>query len=254
MKRAQAELEAVKLQNFELAESDRLKQQFIAHVSHELRTPLNSIMGFSELLQKRITPDADSQSAEFVKCIRRSGLNLQGLIQELLDLSRIQAKGLTLRPQSFDLCRLITEVTEDLASLAEPKSLTLATDLPATLEVFNDDGRMRQVIVNLVSNAIKFTERGSVTVRLQTPSPDRFVLAVQDTGVGIEPADQAHIFEEFWQVNRDPKLKSKGTGLGLAIVHAIVQAMGGTVTLESTRYLGTTFFVELPRWIQIEPS
>lgn len=254
IKRAHAELQTVKLQNLELAESDRLKQQFLANVSHELRTPLNSIIGFSSLLQPRMREHPDPKCGDMVNRIQRSGRNLMLLIQELLDYSKLKGGHVVLRPTSFDLCSLITETLEELTYLAEQKSIKLATNLPDTLDITNDTSRMRQIIVNLVSNAIKFTDRGSVTVKLQAVSPDRFVLVVQDTGVGIDLADQTHIFEEFWQVNQDPKLKSVGTGLGLAIVNSIVRSMEGTIALESTLNLGTTFRVELPRWIQTERS
>lgn len=249
-KKAQAELEQVKLHNMQLLERDRLKQQFLASVSHELRTPLNSIVGFSSLLQQHMSNGHNAKYGEWAGRIHRNGQNLLLMIQELLDFAEFKGNLSALKPKTFDLCSLIHETLEELGCLADQKSLTLKTNLPPTLEVFNDPKRMRQVLVNLVSNAIKFTNQGSVTVKLQRENEDYIVLMVQDTGIGIAPEHQANVFKEFWQVNEQRHHKSCGTGLGLAIVHSIVQSMGGEITLESQPRLGTTFRIRLPRQLE----
>jgi PAS domain S-box-containing protein len=254
LKKAQAELEQAKLQNMELLESDRLKQRFLANVSHELRTPLNSIVGFSSLLQQHMSDGPNAKYGEWAGRIHRNGQNLLLMIQELLDFAEFQGSLAALKPKTFDLCPLIHETLEELGCLADQKSLTLKTNMPETFEVFNDPKRLRQVLVNLVNNAIKFTNHGSVTVKLQRENDDYFVLMVQDTGVGIAPEDQANVFKEFWQVQEHRDHKSSGTGLGLAIVHSIVQSMGGEVTLSSQPRLGTTFRICLPCQISVPVS
>jgi PAS domain S-box-containing protein len=245
MKRSQIELQRVKLQNMELAEQDRLKEQFLAHVSHELRSPLNSIIGFSTLLQQKFAPNVEEpanggkdSATKMATCINRSGKNLLLLIEELLDFSQLKAGNLGLQPDSFDLCPLVQETLEDLSYLADQKSLKLQAMLPEKLAVYQDATRLRQILVNLVNNAIKFTHQGGVTVTLAAVEPDRLQLRVQDTGIGIAPADQEHIFKEFWQVRQSEHTRVSGTGLGLAIVQSLVRNMGGTIALKSQPRLG----------------
>lgn len=247
LKRLQAEQQQLKLQNMELVESDRLKQQFLANVSHELRTPLNSIIGFSDILQRGLnSPEFDGYQ-RMARRIHCNGQQLLFLIQDLLDFSYLKSGNPTLRSEPFDVCALVEQVLEELAFLAEQNSLSLRTDLPASLDVVNDPKRLRQVLFNLVNNAIKFTATGEVLVRVRSVAAEEILIEVQDTGVGIAPEHQNNIFREFWQLQQTTTNKSSGTGLGLAIVQAIVRSMAGTIACDSRVGQGTTFAIALPR-------
>jgi len=250
-KRNEAQLLESQLQNLELIESDRLKDQFMATISHELRTPMNAILGFSHLLLKRISASEDENLANMVERIVGNSQHLLGLIEELLDFSKLKAKRLQLRITGFDLIRVADETIQELRSLADQKGIELKLDVAQqTLPIINDPIRIKQVITNLLSNAIKFTEVGQVTLGLWELPEGRILLAVQDTGVGINPADQDRIFQEFWQVNQSTTRNNGGTGLGLAIVRALVELMEGRIAIESEVGRGTTLRIELPRQVQ----
>ncbi|MBW4528117.1 MAG: PAS domain-containing protein [Phormidium tanganyikae FI6-MK23] len=250
-KRSEAQLHEAKLQNLELAESDRLKDQFMATISHELRTPMNAILGFSHLLLKRVASLEDQNLAHMVDRILRNSQHLLELIEELLDFSKLKSRRLQLRPTGFDLTKIATDTAQELRCLADQKGIALNVDIAQeTLSIVNDPVRVRQIITNLLSNAIKFTEVGQVTLGIWELPEGRILLAVQDTGIGIDPSDHDRVFHEFWQVNQSSTRNSGGTGLGLAIVHALVELMGGTISIESKIGQGTTFRVELPRQLQ----
>ncbi|NJL45242.1 MAG: response regulator [Leptolyngbyaceae cyanobacterium SM2_3_12] len=242
-------------QNLKLLEAYRVKSEFLATMSHELRTPLNAIMGFSQILDSQSKGSLNTHQVEMVKRIFANGTHLLNLVNDILDLSKLEAQRLTLSPQVVDLNRLVMTTLSDLKSLAEGKSLTLEAGV--ALEdpiVINDEHRLRQVLVNLVSNAIKFTEQGVVRVTVTAPRPGWVTLAVADTGIGIAPEQQPHIFEAFRQIDQSIRRRNSGTGLGLAIIHSLVTLMGGTITVESQPGAGTTFEVTLPRWLESYPS
>ncbi len=164
--------------------------------------------------------------------------------------SKLKANRLELRLDAFDLAELATTTTEELRSLAEQKAIDLQVHLAkSNIPVVNDRMRLRQVLVNLISNAIKFTETGSVTLEIWELPEGRLAIIVSDTGIGIDLADQSRIFQEFWQVDQTSTRKNNGTGLGLAIANALVQLMHGTSSVESQLEAGSTFRVELPRRI-----
>lgn len=250
-KQAEEQLRQVQMQNMQLLEADRLKSQFIATLSHELRTPMNAILGFSELLLRQF--QQHHQEPQFNKMVERifsNGRHLLKLIEEMLDFSRLKAHRLELHLEPFDLAEFAKEIIEELHPLADQKLLDFEVYIaPSNLLIINDPTRLRQVITNLVSNAIKFTEAGSVRVEIQELPEDRVQISVKDTGIGIDPTDQSRIFQEFWQVNQSTTRRYEGTGLGLAIVYALVQLMQGTITVESEPGKGTLFQIELPRWI-----
>ncbi|MGI0486278.1 ATP-binding protein [Pantanalinema rosaneae CENA516] len=244
-------LRQVQLQNLELQEADRLKNQFLAMISHELRTPMNAILGFSEVLLRRFHHQQDLQYAGMIERIFRNGKHLLTLIEDLLDVSKIQAEQLELRLEPFNLAELISSTVDDLRSLAEQKALILNLQLPEPeISVVNDRLRMQQVLINLLSNAIKFTEIGSIQIELLELPEGRLAITVSDTGIGIAPADQEQIFQKFWQVNQSTTRKHGGTGLGLAISKALVELMQGSISVESQLGQGTTFRIEIPRWVQ----
>ena len=247
-KRAEEQLYQLQLQNLQLIEADRLKTQFMATISHELRTPMNAILGFSELLLRRLRPQYDPQLVSMIERIFHNGKHLLKIIEEILDFTKLKACHLELKLEVFDLAPLVTSTVEELRSLAEQKNLSLQVNLAeSSIPVVNDSVRLRQILINLVSNAIKFTNTGSVHLEVWELPEDRVAISVTDTGIGIAPADQERIFQEFWQVNQTITRRYGGTGLGLSISHGLVQLMQGTISVESQMGSGSTFRIELPR-------
>ncbi len=245
----------LQLQNLQLLEAARLKSQFLATMSHELRTPMNAVIGFSQLLLRQRQNPLTPQQTDMMERILNNGKHLLTLINEILDLSRIEAGRLELKLEAFNLATLVRATADELRSLAEEKQIALHVhaDLQNS-NVINDSVRLRQIIVNLLSNAIKFTETGTVEVEVKDISPDRLLFAVKDTGIGIAKEDLGHIFEEFRQVDQTLTKKYAGTGLGLAITKSLVQLMQGTITVESQLGQGSTFQLEFPRTVQQCPQ
>jgi signal transduction histidine kinase len=242
-------------QNLKLLEAYRVKSEFLATMSHELRTPLNAILGFSQILESQSKGSLNPRQVEMVNRILTNGKNLLNLVNDILDLSKLEAQRLTLAPAPIDLHRLIQATLSDLHSLANGKALTLESSLNLTDPVvMNDEHRLRQVLTNLVSNAIKFSDRGFVRVTVRDTASDHIVLAVEDTGIGIAADQLPHIFEAFRQVDQSIRRRRPGTGLGLAIVHSLVTIMGGTITVASQPGQGSTFSIHLPRHIQPLPE
>jgi signal transduction histidine kinase/DNA-binding response OmpR family regulator len=230
----------------ELRSASAAKSDFLAAMSHELRTPLNSIIGFSELLERPISPDGHQVATveEFAGHIHGSGLHLLELINEVLDLAKVEAGKLDLRPTVFDLAELVRHTIDTMQPLADRKSIRLTVEGDERLDVEADQGRIRQVVFNLLSNAIKFTpNEGSVRVVLAKDGRT-CRLAVIDTGVGIAADDQASVFEAFKQAPAAAGLE--GTGLGLTLARQLVEAHGGRISLESEPGRGSRFSVVLP--------
>ncbi len=238
----------IQLQNLQLIEAARLKSQFLAMMSHELRTPLNAILGFSQLLQRPNKDPLPPKQAEMVQRIHSNGKHLLEMINEILDLSKIEVGRLDLNPAPFNLLEVINSTLEEVHSLLEEKNLHLVSRIHLTQpEVFNDAGRVRQVLVNLLSNAIKFTDCGQVEIEVQELGSDRLAISIRDTGIGIAASELEHIFEAFRQVNQTTTRRHLGTGLGLAITDSLVKMMSGTIAVESQVGQGSTFRIELPR-------
>ncbi|MEO8891048.1 MAG: ATP-binding protein [Coleofasciculaceae cyanobacterium] len=241
----------LQLQNLQLLEAARLKSQFLATMSHELRTPMNSIIGFSQLLLRRqssLTP----KQVDMMERILNNGKNLLVLIDEILDLSRIEAGRLDLKIEAFDLVTLVNSTIEELRCLADEKRLALQVNIDIkNPNAINDSFRLRQILVNLLSNAIKFTDQGTVEIKVKEAEPDQIVFLVKDTGIGISPDDLEHIFEEFHQVDQSLTKKYPGTGLGLAISKSLVKLMNGKISVESQLGQGSTFCLKLSRTIAV---
>ena len=244
MRRAQAR--AIKAQ--EQAEAaNRAKSVFLATMSHELRTPLNAILGFSALM--RGDPAITREQRENLDIINRSGEHLLRLINDVLDMAKIESGRIVLEVEAFDLGALVRDITDMLGKRAEEKGLQLLLDQSSEFPRFirGDKEKLRQVIVNLVSNAVKYTDHGGVTLRLGVKAEAqalRLIIEVEDSGVGISQADQARIFEPFVQVGKPAT--QKGTGLGLSIVREYVELMGGSIEVESEPGKGSLFRVKVP--------
>jgi signal transduction histidine kinase/DNA-binding response OmpR family regulator len=228
-----------------LEAASRAKSDFLASMSHELRTPLNAVIGFSDLMRTE-SRDGDNVTvpAEWVEHIHRSGQHLLGLINDVLDLAKVEAGRLDLTVERLDLATAVTESVAGLRPLADRKRLTVETTIPSIV-VEVDRGRFRQIIYNLLSNAIKYTpEDGRIEIEA-TRSGGEIRMSVVDTGVGIAPEDLGAVFEEFRQVG-DPAARQPGTGLGLALTRRLVEAHGGRIELSSTLGQGSRFTVILP--------
>jgi signal transduction histidine kinase len=222
------------------------KSQFLANMSHELRTPLNAVLGYAEMLLDGVYGDVAGEVQEILEYIHSNGEHLLSLINDVLDLSKIEAGQFTLILDDYAVQGVIDSVVAVAQPLAQAKHLdlrvTVADDLPLGR---GDERRLTQVILNLVGNAIKFTDEGAVTIAVAAAG-GRFELSVNDTGPGIAAGDQIRIFEAFQQVDSSSTREKGGTGLGLAISKRIVQMHGGTITVESAPGKGSTFRVSLP--------
>lgn len=241
----------IKLQNIKLLEAARLKSQFIATMSHELRTPMNAIIGFSQLLLRQVKDVLKPQQVQMLERILSNGKTLLELINDILDLSKMEAGRLELRLEKCNLNLTISNTVEELRSLAEEKQieLTFISQLKNPF-ITNDSNRIRQVIVNLLSNAIKFTEQGSVKVFVSDgESDDEIKISVQDTGIGMTEEHKQQIFEAFRQVDQSLTRKYQGTGLGLAITDSLVELMGGNIVVYSKLNHGSRFEIKLPRHV-----
>jgi signal transduction histidine kinase/HAMP domain-containing protein len=222
------------------------KSQFLANMSHELRTPLNAILGYTELIADQIYGPVPEKILEVLQRVQKSGRHLLGLINDVLDLSKIEAGQLTLGLSDYSFADVVHAVVSALGSLAAEKQLRLTADVAPDLPVGQgDERRITQVLLNLVGNAIKFTEKGEVAVRIST-SDGMFLAAVADTGPGIRQEDHEKIFEEFHQSDTSVNKSKIGTGLGLAIAKRIVELHGGRIWVDSVLGKGSTFHLSLP--------
>jgi two-component system, OmpR family, phosphate regulon sensor histidine kinase PhoR len=230
----------------ELKRLEQVRREFVANVSHELRTPLTAIKGYAETLRDGGLRDP-ARAAEFVEVIQRHAERLRDLIEDLLDLAAVEQGEARLALAPTPVRETVAQAEAVIRPAAAARSQTLAIDIPAGLpDALADRDRLAQVLINLLDNAVKFTpERGRVTVSASAAA-GRVTLAVGDTGVGIPPADLGRIFERFYRVDRSRDRREGGTGLGLAIAKHLVQAMGGTIEVESRQGSGTTFRVTLP--------
>ena len=222
------------------------KSQFLANMSHELRTPLNAIIGYTEMMADGLYGEVGDKAQGVLERVQNNGRHLLGLINDVLDLSKIEAGQLTLTVEQYSVADMVATVLSATESLARAKGLKLESAVPPGLPTGSGDARrLTQVLLNLVGNAIKFTDQGSVEVRAEQ-ADNRFELSVVDTGFGIAPADQARIFDEFQQVDNTSTRKKGGTGLGLSISRKIVELHGGRITVESEMGKGSIFKVTVP--------
>ncbi|HET7729581.1 MAG TPA: ATP-binding protein, partial [Usitatibacter sp.] len=231
----------------ELAAANRHKSEFLTNMSHELRTPLNAVIGFSEVLEQGMVGALSERQAEFVRDIRESGRHLLALINDILDLAKVESGRMELDLSEYDLPASLLSALSLVRERAARHGLTLGLEVADGVgAIVADERKIRQVVLNLLSNAVKFTPDGgrvTVTARLEG---EMVVIAVADTGVGIAPEDQATVFEEFRQVGLDSARRQEGTGLGLALARRFVQLHGGTLWVTSALGAGSTFSFSLP--------
>lgn len=236
--------------NIALYEANRLKSEFLANVTHELRTPLVSIIGFAELLHDAWeNPDADRKRlARYSETILISGRNLMDIINDLLDLAKVEAGKIELHLTEFSIVRLCRDLVDFVRPLADKKNQQLVLRLARNLPRFkSDSGKIRQILYNLLSNAVKFTPPdGSISLAAEHTGEDVVRLTVSDTGPGISEDQRDAVFEKFRQLDSSETREYEGTGLGLTITRELVQILGGTVRLESEVGQGSKFIVELP--------
>jgi len=228
--------------------ASRAKSQFLANMSHELRTPLNAILGFSEMITSRLFPANSQKPYEYAELIHGSGHHLLTLINDILDLAKIEAGSWTLRETDVDLRAAISNALAMIRSRPEASGCKLVTNVDANLPFLHCDERaLKQILLNLLANAVKFTPRdGRVTVFARRADDGGLSFGVADTGVGIAPEDLQRVFQNFGQGRHDVVTADKGTGLGLPIVKGLVEAHGGSVELSSRVGQGTTVSVHLP--------
>lgn len=227
--------------------ANQAKSEFLANMSHELRTPLNSVIGFSDILSKEVRGELNDPQKKYVSNIAKSGNHLLSLINDILDLSKIEAGQEQLEYSSFDLHEVLDEISILIKPLTSKKKIDLQMDLPSEdIRVYADRKKFKQIMYNLLSNASKFTpDKGTITI-IANQEKDKLKVAVSDTGIGIPKADQTTIFEPFQQVKSSKSSEHKGTGLGLSIVRELVEMHGGQVALKSEVGKGSTFTFTVP--------
>jgi PAS domain S-box-containing protein len=222
------------------------KSGFMAVMSHELRTPLNAIIGYAELLLLGIPESIPARAADQVTRLRAAAQHLLGLIEEILSFSRLEAGRDPLERTRIAVDELAADVASVIDPLARARGLAFTMEMHASgLEVESDPGKVRQVLINLLGNAVKFTDRGHVTCTITGDATDA-VFTVRDTGIGIAPEHLGRIFEPFWQAEAHPARRPSGTGLGLTVTQRLLEALGGKIAVESARGEGTTFRVRIP--------
>lgn len=230
------------------AELERMKSIFVSSVSHELRTPLNAILGYADMLKEAIYGPISDKQHDVLERITVNGRRQLSIVNDLLDQAQIEAGTLNIKVAPFALDELIDDAMSIMDVLAQAQDLELtsdiADDVPATLP--GDRQRLHQILINLVGNAIKFTDEGSVRVRVYRPNTSQWAMEVSDTGCGIPPDAQPYIFDPFWQVDGSITREHAGSGLGLSIVKQLIALMGGEITLTSQVGEGSTFTVTLP--------
>jgi signal transduction histidine kinase len=238
-----AELES---RNREIQRANRLKSEFLARMSHELRTPMNAIMGFSDLLAEEAEGPLSDAYKTFVRHIRNGASHLLALINDVLDLSKIEAGHIELRPEEFRAADALEEVLPIIKPLAEVKSIRIESRLDDKVLILADRTRFKQILYNLLSNSVKFTPEGGHVWIEALPGDGCLALTVGDTGIGIPPAEQQAIFEEFYQVGTTTRGVKEGTGLGLAITRRLVELHGGKIGVVSEPGQGSRFTFTLP--------
>lgn len=236
----------IKEQNEKILEADRVKNEFLANVSHELRTPLNSILGFSEILDTQIYGNLNQKQKEYVGDIKVSATQLLGMINEVLDMSKIEAHAMKVVKSTFPISRVVTEACNFLLPIAQKKNIKLDVAMQYDFEVFADYQKIQQILYNLISNAIKYSPENDVIDIAVLRSDNSFKIAVHDNGIGIDPKYHGKIFAKFVQLDSAYTKKESSTGLGLTIAKELTELHSGKISIISEVNNGSTFIVEIP--------
>lgn len=236
----------IKEQNEKILEADRVKNEFLANVSHELRTPLNSILGFADILSTELYGELNYKQKDYVNDIKASGTHLLGMINEILDMSKIEANAMKIVKSKFLISRAVSEVSNILMPLAQKKGIKINTAIGDDFEVYADYQKIQQILYNLVSNAIKYSPENDEVEIAVIKGQNNFKLAVHDNGIGIDPKYHGKIFAKFVQLDSAYTKKESSTGLGLTITKELAEMHGGKVSLISEVNNGSTFIVEIP--------
>jgi PAS domain S-box-containing protein len=241
--------QVLEIENRRVQEGSRLKGEFVANMSHELRTPLNSIMGFAEMMVDERFGAMPPKYAEFSALILKSAGHLLQLINDILDLAKVESGKIDLKPERVQLAPVAEDVASIAGGLARQRDIRIETTVaPDVGDVHLDPNRLKQVLYNYLSNAIKFSpEHGRVEVRVRNDGADHFCIEVEDWGIGIKPEDLNRLFIEFQQLDASTSKYYKGTGLGLALTKRIVEAQGGSVGVHTEAGVGSTFYARLPK-------
>lgn len=237
----------IKEQNEKILEADRVKNEFLANISHELRTPLNSILGFSEILGTQIYGKLNNKQEEYVSDIKVSATHLLGMINEILDMSKIEAHAMKISKSIFPVSRAIDEVCNIVYPLAAKKHIKINKDFSEDFEIFADYQKIQQILYNLMSNAIKYSPENNTVDITAVLGKNNFKIAVHDNGIGIDPKYHGKIFAKFVQLDSAYTKKESSTGLGLTITKELVELHEGKISLISEVNNGSTFIVEIPQ-------
>jgi signal transduction histidine kinase len=240
--------ELLRRQAIELEQASALKSQFLANMSHEFRTPLNAMLGYTSMLLQGVAGDLEPPVKRQLGRIESNGRHLLTIINEILDISRIEAGRMPLQLSTFRIPELVGEVKAELEPIIMRSKLTITVDVPRDLKpITSDRQKVKQILLNLLSNALKFTHHGGVTIAARQYAKERtMTLSVTDTGIGIAPADQDRVFEDFRQLDNSPTRAYGGTGLGLSICRRLAQMLDGEITVQSQVGKGSTFMLALP--------
>ena len=236
----------IKEQNEKILEADKVKNEFLANISHELRTPLNSILGFSDILGTQLYGNLNPKQEEYINDIKVSATHLLGMINEVLDMSKIEANAMKVVKSAFWISRAVDEVANILSPLAQKKNVKLIKNMDVDFEVFADYQKIQQILYNLVSNAIKYSPDNDEVEISVNSDDENFKILVHDNGIGIDKKYHGKIFAKFVQLDSAYTKKESSTGLGLTITKELVELHGGKISLISEVNNGSTFIVEIP--------
>lgn len=243
----------IKSQNKKIVATDKIKNEFLASVSHELRTPLNAIIGFSDILTSQVYGDLNDKQVTYVKDIQIAGIQLLGMVNEILDISKIEANAIKLVKRYFEVSRPVIETCNILMPLIKNKNINLSYHIDKDIDIFADYQKIQQVLYNLLSNAIKYTpDKGSIVITV-TNTAKKVRFSIKDSGIGIDKKDQKRIFGKFVQLEDAFYKKETSTGLGLTITKQLVEMHKGTIKIISEKGKGAEFIVTLPIELVEEP-
>lgn len=243
----------IKSQNKKIMAADKVKNEFLASVSHELRTPLNAIIGFSDILTSKVYGDLNDKQVEYVKDIQIAGVQLLGMVNEILDISKIEANAIKLVKRYFEVSRPIIETCNILMPLIKNKNINVSYHIEKDIDIFADYQKIQQVLYNLLSNAIKYTpENGFIKITV-TNTAKKVKFSIKDSGIGIDKKDQKKIFGKFVQLEDAFYKKETSTGLGLTITKQLVEMHKGSIKVVSEKGKGAEFIVTLPIELAEEP-